>query len=115
MLVHSLPQWLGKEVHTNAGSKCGITVNAGEGIWVFTVLFLEQGVRNKGARLCVPRRGTAPPLFCPEAHLARNCQLHSHVLLFVTPRTVAHQAPQNGIRQARILEWVATSFSRRSP
>ena len=32
-----------------------------------------------------------------------------HVQLFVTPWTVAHQAP--GILQARILEWIAISFS----
>ena len=67
MLVHSLPQWLGKETRTNAGSKCGITINSGwilgKGIRVFTVLFLEPGVRNKGARLCLPGRGAAPPLF----------------------------------------------------
>ena len=36
----------------------------------------------------------------------------SHVQLFVTPWTVAHQAPLSmGIFQARILEWVATAFS----
>ena len=34
----------------------------------------------------------------------------SHVQLFVTPWTVAHQAPLSmGIFQARILEWVAYS------
>ena len=33
--------------------------------------------------------------------------------LFVTPWTIAHQAPLSmGILQARILEWVAISFSR---
>ena len=33
----------------------------------------------------------------------------SHVRLFVTPWTVARQAPLSmGILQARILEWVAT-------
>ena len=39
----------------------------------------------------------------------------SRVLLFVTPRSVAHQAPLSmGILQARILEWVASSSSRGS-
>ena len=39
----------------------------------------------------------------------------SRVRLFVTPWTVACQAPLSmGILQARILEWVAISFSRRS-
>ena len=33
---------------------------------------------------------------------------------FVTPRTVAHQAPVHGIFQARIQGWVAISFSRAS-
>ena len=36
----------------------------------------------------------------------------SHVRLFVTPWTVAYQAPLSMIFfQARILEWVAISFS----
>ena len=39
----------------------------------------------------------------------------SRVQLFVTPRTVAHWAPLSmGILQARILEWVAMSYSRGS-
>ena len=37
----------------------------------------------------------------------------SHVPLFVTPCTVAHQAPLSmGILQARILKWVAMPSSR---
>ena len=39
----------------------------------------------------------------------------SHVWLFATPWTVAHQAPPSvGFFQARVLEWVAISFSRGS-
>ena len=39
----------------------------------------------------------------------------SRVRLFVTLRTIAHQAPSSmGILQARILEWVTISFSRGS-
>ena len=39
----------------------------------------------------------------------------SHVQLFTTPWTVAHQVPLSmGILQARILEWVAISSSRGS-
>ena len=39
----------------------------------------------------------------------------NHVQVFVTLWTVAYQAPQSmGILQARILEWVAISFSRGS-
>ena len=42
-------------------------------------------------------------------------ELLSCVRLFVTPRTVARQAPLSmGILQARILEWVAMPSSRRS-
>jgi len=38
-----------------------------------------------------------------------------HVWLFETPWTVAHQGPSvHGIFQARILEWIAISFSRGS-
>ena len=41
--------------------------------------------------------------------------MHSHVWLLATPWTVARQAPLvHGIFQARILEWVAISFSRGS-
>ena len=38
----------------------------------------------------------------------------SHVRLFVTPWTIACQAPPGRIFQVRILEWVAISFSSRS-
>ena len=42
-------------------------------------------------------------------------KLLSHVWLFVTQWTVAYQAPVvHGIFQARVLEWVAISFSRGS-
>ena len=39
----------------------------------------------------------------------------SHVILFATPWTVAYQAPPSmGFFQARVLKWVAISFSRGS-
>ena len=39
----------------------------------------------------------------------------SHVQLFVTPWTVAYQAPPSmGFFQARVLEWIAISFFRGS-
>ena len=42
-------------------------------------------------------------------------ELVSHVHLFLTPWTVAHQAPLSmGILQARTLEWVAIFFARGS-
>ena len=37
-----------------------------------------------------------------------------HVQLFVTPWTAAYRSSVHGISQARILEWVAISFSRSS-
>ena len=43
-----------------------------------------------------------------------NARVLSRVWLFATPWTVAPQAPVCGIFQARILEWVAISFSRES-
>ena len=43
------------------------------------------------------------------------CAVLSYVQLFGTPQTVAYQAPLcMRILQARILEWVAISFSRGS-
>ena len=46
---------------------------------------------------------------------SENCQSLSCILLFVTLWIVAHQPPlTHGILQARILEWVAIPFSRRS-
>ena len=51
-------------------------------------------------------------------HQLRSCLCLSHSVmswLFVVPQTVASQNPLSmGIRQARILEWVAVSFSRGS-
>ncbi|CAN0510743.1 unnamed protein product [Rangifer tarandus platyrhynchus] len=45
----------------------------------------------------------------------RRVQLLSHVQLFVTPRTVAHQAPLSmEFSKQRIPEWVAISSSRAS-
>ena len=42
------------------------------------------------------------------------CAVLSHVQLFATPWTVAHQAPLSmGILQARILEWVVMPSSRK--
>ena len=49
---------------------------------------------------------------CARTHML---SLFSHVQLFVTPWSVAHQAPLSmGIFQARILEWVAMPSSRGS-
>ena len=55
-----------------------------------------------------------------QAHNLLSASLYSHWLvrapsrLFATLWTVAHQAPLHEIFQARILEWVAISYSRES-
>ena len=54
-------------------------------------------------------------ILCCDMPTAMLCLWLSHVRLFVTPWTAALQAPLSmGILQARILEWVAISSSRRS-
>ena len=50
-----------------------------------------------------------------DIHTLCCAQLLSCIRLFATPWTVAHQVPLSvGILQARILEWVAISYSRGS-
>ena len=49
-----------------------------------------------------------------EKFVVVDASVLSCVWLFETPRTVAHQTPVHGISQARIQEWVAISFFRRS-
>ena len=57
-------------------------------------------------------------LFCDSSYTYIYlfiCKFLSHVQFFVTPWTIAHQAPlPMGILQARILEWVAMPFCRGS-
>ena len=48
-------------------------------------------------------------------HLQQGTCMHSHVWLFATLWTIAHQASLSmGIFQAKIMEWVAISSSRGS-
>ena len=50
-----------------------------------------------------------------EIHMKVKVKSLSHVRVFATPWTVAYQAPpslKNGIFQARVLEWIAISFSK---
>ena len=50
-----------------------------------------------------------------EDALEKGKAIHSSILAWRIPRTVAHQAPLSmGILQARILEWIAFPFSRAS-
>ena len=66
-----------------------------------------------GSRLIHPAPPT--PSWEPLAYRPVYAQSLSHVQLFVTPGTVALQAPLSmGILQARILEWVAMPSSRGS-
>ena len=49
-------------------------------------------------------------IWCRSSFITRY--MLSHVRLFAAPWAVALQAPQSvGISQARILEWVASSYS----
>ena len=68
--------------------------------------------------LCFHCQGTGQGTRNPVSHVAAyshckpSAQSLSHVRLFVTPWTVAHQAPLSmGILQARILEWFAMPSS----
>ena len=57
-----------------------------------------------------------PPRFIATAFVSSLVLSHfSCVRHFATPRTIIPQAPVHGILQARILEWVAISFSRDLP
>ena len=58
-----------------------------------------------------PPHPLPPPQCTPGAGTGTS---RSRVRLFATPWTVADQAPVHGIFQARVLGWVATSFSRGS-
>ena len=52
----------------------------------------------------------------PSVELPVKVKSLSHVRLFVTPWTVAYQAPLSmGFFQARVLEWAAIFFSRGLP
>ena len=54
-------------------------------------------------------------VYTENHHVLCSAQLLSHVQLFATPWTIAHQASlPMGILQARTLEWVAMPFSRGS-
>ena len=55
------------------------------------------------------------PFLSPGDFPKVKVKLLSHIWLFVTPWTIAYQSGNpHGILQARILEWVAISFSRGS-
>ena len=55
------------------------------------------------------------PFLSPGDFLKVKVKFLSHIWLFATPWTIAYQSGNpHGILQARILEWVAISFSRGS-
>ena len=74
---------------------------------------LNPGIEPASPALAGGFFTTVLPIWCV-------CYLLSHVWLFMTPWTIAHHAPLSmdslcaWILQARILEWVASSFSRGS-
>ena len=94
--------------------------------FLFLCLFWPCGMWNPSSPTrdptCAPCAGKAkfPPLdphgsmICNHVHVCVLSRF-SWVRLFATLWTVAHQAPLSmGTLQARILEWIAISFSRRS-
>ena len=57
--------------------------------------------------------GRVFPYISQQPGERKKVKSFSHIQLFATLWTIAHQAPQSmGILQERILEWVAISFSR---
>ena len=78
-------------------------------LWNYLFYFCENTV----GRLIGIALNLEIALGSPTQSVTSN--LLSHVQLFVTPRTVPHQAPLfMGILQARILEWVSIPSSRGS-
>ena len=78
----------------------------------------RRDVRNTHIRFCIVKMSK----WLTDTHLPRvtwwkvkvEVKSLSHVQLFATPWTVAYQVPLSmGFFQARILEWVAISFSKR--
>ena len=62
-----------------------------------------------------PKATPAPHSQYPIKLYCVLCLVISHIQLFVTPWTTAHQAPLSmGVLQARVLEWVAMPSSRGS-
>ena len=74
----------------------------------------REQMKNTTASIQFPLSEAALPAN-PRMILKMKVKSLSRVQLFATPWTVAHQSPPSmGIFQARILEWVAISFSRGS-
>ena len=62
-----------------------------------------------------PKQETQVPSLGQEDPLEKGMATQSSILAWRIPWTVAHQAPLSmGFPKARILEWVAISFSRGS-
>ena len=86
----------------------------------FTIWATREGIKKKKNRTCsliTALSSVATIWIFSQTFITEPrdyvCVL-SHIWLFVTPWTVAHQAPLPGIFQARILEQVAISRSRGS-
>ena len=92
---------------------------------MFKSVFLKVSFRELNSRYSNKWKVTCIPehlywaTICPTSssatlpHSGSEGKSLSCVRLFATPWTVAHQAPPSmGILQARVLEWVAISFSR---
>ena len=77
--------------------------------------FLSSSEGNE-EEICNPQRHPLAKAF--SVFIVLFVKALSHVRLFVTSWTIVRRPPgssDHGILQARTLEWVAISFSRRSP
>ena len=75
------------------------------------VLTHKEQIAKSGPTLACHNQEDALGIYQVEA----VCQSLGRVRLLSTPQTVAYQAPLSmGILQARLLEWIAISFSRGS-
>ena len=95
--------------------------NHSQDYWHEAINWLQKSLENiKFCKYyCVTRNSDLSQewfyLFTKNVSILISVYMLSHVRLFVTPWTVAHQGPLSiGFFQARILEWVAISYSRGS-
>ena len=109
----------------------GPTINKSDGNWslpwkwnqaqrqtlldIFCETHLKEVIWHRTWRLSILKT-TYSKVRKYEEWLCRCCLVTDLVVSdsFVTQWTVAHQTPDHGISQARVLEWIASFFSRGS-
>ena len=78
-------------------------------LWYICTMEYYSAIKKKVFELVLMRWMKLEPIIHSESEIAQSCPT------LLDPWTVANQAPPSmGILQARILEWVAISFSRGS-